>query len=227
MVNVLLSGGGTKTDIRLVKLVVSLIPKKGRLLYIPVAMPSTSYSFGQCYDRITTTFKRYGLQRVDMWTDLRDRKYEDLAKYSAVFIGGGNTFHLLNLMRKTRFDRLLIRYIKDDKPVYGGSAGAILLGRDIGTAYFGGDADKNEVGIKNLKGLNFANGYSLSCHHNKKSYDKDVIKYSTRTGIPTIALPDGTGLHVKGKMIVVVGPKSATVFKGKARKVVKAGSVIN
>ena len=58
-----------------------------------------------------------------MWTDLSDRKYEDLAKYSAVFIGGGNTFHLLDLMRKTGFDRLLTRYIKSNKPVHGGSAG--------------------------------------------------------------------------------------------------------
>lgn len=226
MVNLLLSGGGIKSDIKLVKLVVSLIPKKGRLLYIPVAMPSTSYSFGQCYDWITTTFERHGLCRVDMWTDLSDRKYEDLAKYSAVFIGGGNTFHLLNLIRKTSFDRLLIKYIKNNKPVYGGSAGAIILGRNIGTAYFGGDADKNEVGIKNLKGLNLVNGYSIACHHNKKSYDKDVIVYSKRTEILTIALPDGTGLHVKDKKIIVVGPKSATVFKGKARKVFKAGSLI-
>ncbi|MCL5874529.1 MAG: hypothetical protein M1161_04230 [Candidatus Thermoplasmatota archaeon] len=38
-------------------------------------------------------------------------------------------------------------------PSGGGSAGAIILGKDIGTAYFGGDADKNEVGLKDLKGL--------------------------------------------------------------------------
>ena len=161
-----------------------------------------------------------------MWTDLSNRKYEDLAKYPAVFIGGGNTFHLLNLMRKTGFDRLLIRYIKSNKLVYGGSAGAALLGKDIGTAYFGGDADKNEVKIKDLRGLDFANGYSIACHHNKESYDKDVIEYSTRTGIPTIALADGAGLYVKGKEILVVGPESAKVFKGKSIKTVKAGSVI-
>ena len=226
MVNVLISGGGVKSDTRLAKLIVSLIPRNGRLLYIPVAMPTNKYSFGQCYDWVTAIFRRYGLVRIDMMTDLSDRKYEDIAKYSAVFIGGGNTFHLLNLIRKTGFDRLLVEYIKSNKPVYGGSAGAILLGKDIGTAYFGGDADKNEVGIKDLKGLNFVKGYSIACHQNKKSDVNDAMRYSVKTRIPTISLPDGTGLHVKGKRILVVGPNSATVFKGKTRKVFKAGSLI-
>ena len=96
-----------------------------------------------------------------MWTDLQNRSYEDLARYSGVFIAGGNTFSLLKQVRESGFDRLLVKYITKDLPVFGGSAGAIILGRDIGTAYFGGDADKNEVELKVLKGLDVARGYSM------------------------------------------------------------------
>ncbi len=95
-----------------------------------------------------------------MWTDLQNRSYEDLARYSGVFIGGGNTFSLLKQVRESGFDRLLVIQITKDLPVFGGNTDAIILGRDIGTTYFGGDAEKNEVGLKVLKGLDVARGYS-------------------------------------------------------------------
>ncbi|MGC8680283.1 MAG: Type 1 glutamine amidotransferase-like domain-containing protein, partial [Candidatus Micrarchaeia archaeon] len=160
-----------------------------------------------------------------MWTDLSNRKYEDLKNYSAVFIGGGNTFRLLDFIRKSGFDQLLLRYIRSDKPVFGGSAGAIILGRDIGTAFFGEASDKNEVGIKDLTGLNVANGYSIACHHSK-AYDKKVIEYSSNTKIPTIALSENTGLYINDDEIRVFGSRSAIVFNGKIRKIIKVGSKI-
>ena len=226
MVNVLLSGGGRKADVSLVKLLVKSIPENGRLLYIPVAIPLARISYGQCYDWITSTHGRNGLKRIDMWTDLKDRRYEDLARYSAVFIGGGNTFSLLRQIREAGFDRLLLEYIMNGLPVYGGSAGAIILGKDIGTAYFGGDADKNEVGLKDLKGLDVARGYSIACHHNGLKYDHFAAEYSQTTGIPTIALRDGTGIQVKNHKILVIGPSSAKIFDGKNSSVFKKGSVL-
>ncbi len=226
MVNILLSGGGGRADVALVKLLVKSIPENGRLLYIPVAVPLSRFSYGQCYDWITSVHGQNGLKMIDMWTDLKDRSYEELARYSAVFIGGGNTFNLLKQVRETGFDRLLLEYIKNGLPVYGGSAGAIILGKDIGTAYFGGDADKNEVGLKDLKGLDAARGYSIACHHNGLKYDHLAAGYSQATGIPTIALRDGTGIQVKNTKILVIGPSPAKVFEGKNSTIFKKGSVV-
>ena len=65
-----------------------------------------------------------------------------MARYSGVFIGDGNTLSLIKQVRVTGFDRLLVKYITKGLPVFGGRVGAIILGRVIGTAYFGGDADR-------------------------------------------------------------------------------------
>jgi dipeptidase E len=226
MVNLLLSGGGRRADAKLVKILAGSLEAKGRLLYIPVALPVERISYGQGYDWITSTHTRNGLNRIDMWTDLEDRQYAELEKYSAIFIGGGNTFKLLKLLRETGFDRPLLKYLKSQRPVFGGSAGAIIFGRDIGTAYFGGDADENEVHLKNLKGMDVVKGYSIACHHNGLEYDIFAKDYSMRTKNPVIALKDGTGIQLKGERIIVLGPDSAKTFNGKNIKVFKAGSTI-
>jgi len=49
-----------------------------------------------------------------------------LQKYDTVYIGGGDTFKLLKLIRESGFDEKLLRYYKSGGAIYGGSAGAII-----------------------------------------------------------------------------------------------------
>lgn len=49
----------------------------------------------------------------------------------AVFLGGGNTFVLLDELRKSHFDDLLIRMHRAGKTLIGESAGALVLGPTI------------------------------------------------------------------------------------------------
>ena len=39
----------------------------GRILYIPVAMPETSHTYGECFDWIR---KALNFNKIDMWIDL-------------------------------------------------------------------------------------------------------------------------------------------------------------
>jgi len=48
-----------------------------------------------------------------------------------IYIGGGNTFKLLKELKESGFDKELLKFIKEGKPVYGGSAGALILGKNI------------------------------------------------------------------------------------------------
>ncbi|MBM7703632.1 peptidase E [Bacillus iocasae] len=64
-----------------------------------------------------------------MWTNLESKSLSDLSQFSSIYIGGGNTFHLLNILRKTGFDELLKAYINQKKlfteevlePLFGGA----------------------------------------------------------------------------------------------------------
>ncbi|ROZ85809.1 Type 1 glutamine amidotransferase-like domain-containing protein [Gordonia sp. OPL2] len=49
----------------------------------------------------------------------------------AVFVSGGNVFHLLEVMRRTGFDRLLTDRVQSGLPYLGASAGACVVGADI------------------------------------------------------------------------------------------------
>jgi dipeptidase E len=216
MQKIFLSGGGHANKTRkLDRYFETNIPEGKPLLYIPVAMPQKIFTFGQCYDWIKVVFPKL---QIDMWTDLSRRKEEDLSAYGAIYFGGGNTYYLLHHIRKTKFDKLLKRYYRSGGIIYGGSAGAIILGKDIHTAGFGGDADRNEAGIKEFNGLNMVNGYSVQCHYTAAD-DKELISYSKKLKVNVVALPDDTGLLVEGKKMTVIGESNAVVFS-KSSKVV-------
>jgi len=218
-----LSGGGhaNKTK-KLDRLFEAHVPKNKRVLYIPVAMPQKIFTFGQCYDWIRVVFPKL---KIDMWTDLTNRKWEDLNKYGAVYIGGGNTFYLLHHINSNNFDSLLKRYYKSGGIIYGGSAGAIILGRDIQTAGFGSDAERNQVGLTDFNGINLVNGYSVQCHYSS-SYDAELINYSKKKKVRVFAFPDDTGLFVEGKDMRVIGESNAVVFSKKSKIVYIPGSTI-
>ncbi|WP_236809547.1 Type 1 glutamine amidotransferase-like domain-containing protein [Bacillus glycinifermentans] len=70
-------------------------------------------------------------------------------RFSAVYIGGGNTFRLLKHVTDTRFNDILQSYAKRGGIVYGGSAGAIILGKHIMTC---SHMDDNNVGLNEFDG---------------------------------------------------------------------------
>ncbi len=224
MSHLFLSGGGGRKDSRLLDRAFAKKVKKGkRILYIPIAMPEKQHTFGSCFEWIRGTLKPFGITKIDMWTDLSGRNYKALKQYDAVYIGGGNTFYLLKTIRDSGFDKLLLRYLKDGGVYYGGSAGAIITGKDIGTSYVGGASDKNIVGLKNLRGLNLVNGYSIVCHYAEK-YDKGAKSYIKRYRANMLCLPEETGLYVSDGKIKVMGTKKVAVFTRSGKRILGKGA---
>ena len=63
------------------------------ILYIPLAMPSERYP--SCYEWIKDELKGVDVPNIDMVVSGADLFNKNLENYSALFIGGGNTFKLL------------------------------------------------------------------------------------------------------------------------------------
>ena len=120
-----------------------------------------------------------------------------LKKFGAVYIGGGNSFKLMHELRSSGFDVKLKKYIQSGGIVYGGSAGAIILGKSIATS-----TDKNLIKLKDLDGLNLVNGYSVFCHYDPKD-NKIISKLSKMKKI--IAIPEGSGAVVDNNHIRKIG----------------------
>ena len=148
----LLSGGGDPEQVVELDKIFAENVKEGKVLYIPVAMDKIPYD--DCLNWFKSTYKEYGITDIDMCVDLNE--ITNLNQYKGIFIGGGNTFKLLNEIKKSNFDVKLKQYLNTDGFVYGGSAGAIIFGNSIDTAIH---ADDNYLNLENFDGLNILNNH--------------------------------------------------------------------
>jgi dipeptidase E len=206
----ILGGGGDASDSRTVhKLFVDSVGIDKKILYIPIAWKNGD--FESCRAWFEATFKELGVTNFEMWTELSNRHYEDLADFGGIYIGGGNTFLLLHTLRATKFDELLLKYIRSDMPVFGGSAGAIIFGKTIDTAAFCDDPDENEIGLRDTQGLNLVNGHAIQCHY-VTSQKEEMMNFVKNNKTPAIAIGKRSGLYVTNEALKIVGFEPGFLF---------------
>ncbi|WP_078552115.1 Type 1 glutamine amidotransferase-like domain-containing protein [Bacillus alkalicellulosilyticus] len=222
MGRLILAGGGDAEQTLLIdKEFVNLINTDKPLLYIPIAMDTKFIPYESCFKWIKGVFNPLGIDNIIMWTeyDLINKQIEDLNQFSAVYIGGGNTFSLLEDFNKTLFTNVLKEYVVNDGIIYGGSAGAIILGKDIGTC---SHMDSNDLDLKELNGLGLVEDYSIWCHY-KVEDDILISNYLLEYKNPVISLPEETALLLNEEGMKVIGAKPAFIFDGKIKKTIQPG----
>lgn len=91
--------------------------------------------------------------------------------FDLIFVCGGNTYVLLNQLRKSGFDTIIINHIKGNKVYFGISAGSIVLGPNISPAT---PNERNKIDLSDTRGLNIVN-FSVFPHF-KKEKDKKFLR---------------------------------------------------
>lgn len=218
-----LGGGGNSNDSFILDQEFLKTLKSRKFLYVPIALERDEIGYEACYDWITKTFLEISKEFVDitMWLNLVDKKLEDLLEFDALYFGGGNTYRLLNEIRKTSFDKLTVDFIKRGKSFYGGSAGAIILGETVDTAQF---VDKNEANIKDTHGLGLINGYSVWCHY-QSPHDQQIKTLLTMGDGKIIAIPEKSGVCISNSKAKVLGTESVSSFSGRQKSIHAPGEV--
>ncbi|OGY41587.1 MAG: hypothetical protein A2Y82_01185 [Candidatus Buchananbacteria bacterium RBG_13_36_9] len=205
---IFLAGGGNAQDSFLIdqEFVVSLARKK--VIYIPVASITDGLGIENYYDWIIKTLSAHSDQFIDITilTNLENLKLEYLLEFDAIYMGGGNTYRLLNILRKNNFDKLIIDFYKKGGILYGGSAGAIILGKDISIV-----SNENLEKIKFSEGLNLIGDFAIICHY-QKNIEEKIIAYIKDKKNAVIALPEKSGLLINNNMAKVSGPEPVTIF---------------
>ncbi len=210
---VALGGGGGASDSRLLdEVFATWIGSRGKLLYLPCALRGIR-PFQFCLEWITVTFAPLKITQITMWTDLSEHQASELDPFDAVYIGGGNSFALLAELRKSRFERHLREYVCRGKAIYGGSAGAAVLGRDIRTVNY---LDCNEVGLVETKGLDLAKGHAIWVHYQPQD-DNLIEAYVHQYQQPVIALSERSGIVIEQEDMRAVGFEPAYRFDGQGK----------
>lgn len=188
-----IAGGGSKEDSKELDYRFSKLLSVKPVLYIPIAMDETLRKYSECENWFKSIFLPYGIQ-IDMKTDL---KQINIKNYCGIYIGGGNTFKLLKLIKSSGFD-IVLKQSLQNLPYYGGSAGAIILGRSITTS-----SDINTVNLINFEGLGILE-FDIWPHY-EESQELKIKKYSLDNNVSVLALSEKAGVIINNSEIEIIG----------------------
>lgn len=157
---------------------------------------------------ITGALDRFAPSHIDIWATAEGREVSDLKGTDIIAIPGGNTFDLLDTLQSAGLLPALRSFVDSGGPVYGGSAGAILLGNDIGIAL---EADPDDVGLHEKSGMDFLGKLDVLPH-----YTGALLGYAqehqAKSGCSVLCLPESSGVVATNGTIRNVGPEPVHII---------------
>lgn len=169
---------------------------------------------------ITGALDRFAPSHIDIWTTADGRKGGDLRDADIIAIPGGNTFDLLEVLQTSGLLRDLRSFLDRGGLVYGGSAGAILMGDDIGIAL---EADPNNAGLQDTAGMGLLGELDVLPHYAGALLDL-ARSHHAQTGRSVLCLPEPSGVVVKAGIIRNVGPEPVHILTSTATTTYEMGA---
>ena len=207
----LLNGGGNTKELALpMSIVNEIMDHNKKILYVPLAMDEIDFSYDDCYKWFQKQVINVDVKGIDMPRSFEQFASLDFNNYSAIFIGGGNTYKLLKGIKDNGIFEKINDYLNNDGIVIGCSAGAIIFGYDINSCLA---MDRNDVNLIDTKGFDKINGKSIFAHYTNskteeihKKYTDYLIEYSTTNEI-VIALPEEDTIFIDNDKITIIGDR--------------------
>ncbi len=188
-----------------------------KILFVPYARPS-GISHLEYTEKAKNVFKILNLEIIDYTNE--DLK-ESLEKCDGIFIGGGNTFLLLDKLYQYSLIDILKNKINSGIPYLGTSAGTNICGITIGTTN-----DMPIVHVKSLEALGIID-FNINPHyldpidgfeHMGESRETRINEFHKFNDQFVIGLREGSYLQVEGDDIYLKGLKHAVIFKKENEK---------
>src|SRR5574337_472088 len=127
-----------------------------------------------------------------------------LTQNDYIYVSGGNSFFLLQELKRTGADQLIIDQINQGKLYIGESAGSIITSPDI--AYISAmDSTKKAPNLTSTEGLNLVDFYTLP-HYNSAPFEADAETIITDYGHKVNLKPISNA-----QIITVLGDKVAII----------------
>lgn len=177
-------------------------PEQMTVVFIPTA--ADMHEDKWFVDRDMDKLINLGFQIINL--SLKDCSVDEvkktLEKADIIFVGGGNTFYLLEQARKSDATELIPKFVEKGAIYVGSSAGSYLACPTIEAAGWK-HGDRNVNGLKDLTALSMV-PFIMSVHYSPE-YD-DTLKESIRSSrFPVKILTDDQALIVSNDSVELVG----------------------
>ncbi|MDO4881271.1 MAG: Type 1 glutamine amidotransferase-like domain-containing protein [Capnocytophaga sp.] len=184
-------------------------PVKGKkLVFIPIASLVEKVRFYVDDDR--KAFEKLGLiiEELEVSTTTTEEIATALHRNDYIFISGGNTFYLMQELKKKGADKLLIEQVHNGKLCVGTSAGSIIASPNI---EFVSDMDETKKApeLTDFAGLHLVDFYFLPHYLNfpyKEATQKIVNDYAQKIDLRPVS---------NNQVITVLGNQVQTLEKPK------------
>lgn len=185
-------------------------PYDTKLAFVPTARNAEPPSRGRFVGQFLELWK-HGFNWIDIVDpSAADVPWQDrLAAVDVIFVAGGNTFHLLNQVRKTGLAQWISENLKE-KVYVGVSAGSIIATPSIEVASLP-PRDNNLPGLKDLSGLNLVN-FEIEPHCDQDRFAV-VESYAKAKHYPVYAIDDQTAIKVNGNTIEMISEGFWKIYK--------------
>jgi dipeptidase E len=133
----------------------------------------------------------------------------------AVFVGGGNTFRLIDGVRRTGLIEPLRRRVTEGMPYIGSSAGTVIAGPTMMTTN-----DMPIVQPESFEGLGLV-PFQINCHyldaeptsnHMGETREERLREFHEENDTPVVGLREGAWLRVEGEGVTLGGTAGARIF---------------
>lgn len=152
-----------------------------------------AYSVKNCGDEKFVKFTEKELEKLGLQYDSinisEELNFENFPSYGIYYICGGNTYYILDRMKKTKLFDVIKNKKNENNCVYVGvSAGSIIAGGNIKIASLEPLGDDNDVNLQDYSGLDFLDFHVYP--HYEKSVKKYIENFSKSNSSDVIALTD-------------------------------------
>jgi dipeptidase E len=185
--------------------------------YAGVTMSNTAYT-----EKVKQALPSMNISGIESYASPQ----QAIEQADAVFVGGGNTFHLLHCLYANGLIPALRAKVDKGMPYVGWSAGSNICGQTIRTTN-----DMPIIEPESFNALDFV-PFQLNPHytdyqppnHNGETRDQRLAEFTTlNPETPVLAIREGTALQKCGESLTLLGNLSGFVFLGQDKQPIHAG----
>lgn len=169
------------------------------------------------FEKFKDQLRQQGIINIED-VDLRNKNQKEIEetfdRSDIIFVNGGNTFFLLDWMRKSGFDKALKKFLSEDKLYVGVSAGGIVVTPSISIAGVE-PGDPNNIGMQDFTGLNIVD-FEFSPHVPDMVTFESVEEYSKTTPNKIYAVDDYSAVLVQDNKASVIGDGKCKIYNKKS-----------